>query len=213
MDAFNVSVQKFDEFAEEYASRFMNIDSYIDSVDKFCESPNVRNPKILELACGPGNFTQYLQQKFPGSSIIAIDLAPKMIDIAKKLMPDVDFRVMDVRDISSLDEKFDLIMCSFCLPFLSKSDSQKLIADCAQLLSKGGKIYISTMEGDESKAGYEKTSFSGSSEVYFNYHRQKDIEDMFKSSGFNLDYLKRQDYKEPDGTFLTDMIFIGSCEK
>lgn len=210
MDAFIVSVQRFDEFASEYASRFMNIDSYIDSVDVFCKPSVVRNPKILELACGPGNFTKYLKSKFPDSSILAVDLAPKMIEIAKQILPDVDFRVMDVRDINRLEEKFDLIMCSFCLPFLSKVDSQKLIIDCSQLLNKGGKLYISTMEGDESKAGFEPTSFTGTSEVYFNYHRQTDIEEMFKAAGFNLTYIKRQEYKESDGTILTDMIFIGT---
>lgn len=210
MNSFNVSVQKFDEFASEYASRFMDIDSYIDSVDKFCELPSTKTPRILELACGPGNFTKYLRNKFPDSSILAVDLAPKMIEIAQKLLPDVSFRVMDVRDISSLKEMYDLIMCSFCLPFLSKADSRKLIADCSQLLNKGGKLYISTMEGDESKAGFEPTSFTGTSEVYFNYHRQTDIEEMFKAAGFNLTYIKRQEYKESDGTILTDMIFIGT---
>lgn len=212
MDAFDISVQKFNEFASEYASRFMNIDSYIDSVNLFCVLPGVKSPKILELACGPGNFTKYLRQKFPESSILAIDLAPKMIEIASQHLPDVEFKVMDVRSINTLNEKYDLIMCSFCLPFLSKSDSKKLIADCFSMLNEGGKLYVSTMEGDESKAGFETTSFSGKSEVYFNYHRSADIEEMFWSSGFSFDYVKRQDYKEPDGTFLIDMIFIGKKE-
>jgi ubiquinone/menaquinone biosynthesis C-methylase UbiE len=209
MNAFDNSVKKFNEFASEYANRFMNIDAYIDSIEHFCSSLNIDSPKILELACGPGNVTRYLRQRFPNSKIIAIDLAPNMIEIAKEYLNDVDFKLMDVRDISKFNETFDLIMCSFCLPFLSGVDAEKLISDGYKLLNKNGKVYISMMEGDESNAGYEKTSFSGESEIYFNYHRQSDLENMFTRSGLIIDYFKQQEYKESDGTILTDMIFIG----
>ncbi len=210
MTEFDLSVQKFDEFASEYANRFMNIDSYKDSIDKFCDSTKTKEPRILELACGPGNITRYLRQRFPQSKILAVDLAPKMLDIAKQHLPDVEFRLMDVREILSLGEKFDLIMCSFCLPFLTREDSAKLIKDCNEILTPNGCLYISTMEGDESNAGFESTSFSGDSEIYFNYHRQSDIEEAFRKGGFHPGYIKRQEYKEPDGLILIDMIFIGT---
>ena len=174
MDTFEISVKRFDEFASEYADRFMNIDSYRIHFDKFSDLIENKHPNILELACGPANVTRYLKQRFPDSKIVAIDLAPRMIDIAKQRVNGVDFRVMDVRDIMSLELKFDSIMCSFCLPFLSKFDTDKLISDCCDRLINNGILYISTMEGNESKAGFESTSFSGDSKVYFNYHMQQD---------------------------------------
>lgn len=210
MKNFDVSVQRFNEFAEEYAVRFSDISGYLDSIDCFCNSIKGTNPRILELACGPGNFTKHIKNHFPQSRILAIDLAPKMIEIAQKALSDVDFRIMDVRDISSIPEKFDAVMCSFCLPFLSKQDAEKLIADCARKLVQGGVIYLSTMEGDENRAGFEKTSFSGESEIYFNYHLQADLEEAFSSAGFQLIQEKRQDYAEPDGSTTTDLIFIAT---
>jgi ubiquinone/menaquinone biosynthesis C-methylase UbiE len=209
MKNFDISVQRFDEFAAEYAQRFMDMNAYSDSIERFCELIGHKNPKILELACGPGNVTRLLKLRFPVSQITAVDLAPKMIEIAQIVLPDVDFRVMDVRDISILPEKFDAVMCSFCLPFLSKTDAEKLITDCADRLVSGGVLYLSTMEGDETRAGYEKTSFSGNSEIYFNYHRQHDLENAFSENGFEVRHLKLQDYAEPDGSSSTDMIFIG----
>ena len=208
MENFDVSVQRFDEFAEEYASRFENVSGYIEQLTFFTDQIKAENPAILELACGPGNVTKFLKNRFPESRILAVDLAPKMIEIARKALPEVDFRVMDVRDISVISEKFDAVMCSFCLPFLSKEDAAKLIADCAALLNSGGIVYLSTMEGDEHRAGFEKTSFSGDSEVYFNYHRQTDLQDAFEKSGFKILRLDRQDYQEPDGSITVDLIFI-----
>lgn len=208
MDNFELSVQRFDEFAEEYANRFDNISGYIEHLSNFCRLVEPENPRILELGCGPGNVTRFLKASFPESRIMAIDLAPKMIEIARTFLPEVDFRVMDVRNISSIQEKFDAIMCSFCLPFLSKADAAKLIADCSALLNSGGVVYLSTMEGDENRAGFETTSFSGDSQIYFNYHRQQDLEDAFAKNGFDIRQVKLQDYIEPDGSVTTDLIFI-----
>jgi len=208
MENFDVSVQRFDEFAEEYAQRFMNLNAYSDSIERFCGWIGNDQPKILELGCGPGNVTRLLKLRFPDSQITAIDLAPQMIEIARKQLPDVDFVVMDVRDISIIPVKFDAILCSFCLPFLSKDDAAKLIADSSVHLVTGGVLYISTMEGDETHAGFETTSFSGDAGIYFNYHRQQDLEEAFAKNGFEIRQAKLQDYIEPDGSATTDMIFI-----
>jgi 2-polyprenyl-3-methyl-5-hydroxy-6-metoxy-1,4-benzoquinol methylase len=209
MEKFDVSVQRFDEFAEEYASRFGNVSGYIGQLTFFADQIKAEKPAIIELACGPGNVTKFLKNRFPESRILGVDLAPKMIDLARKALPEVDFRVMDVRDISSIPEKFDAVMCSFCLPFLSKTDAAELIANSSSLLNRGGVIYLSTMEGDETRAGFETTSFSGEAEIYFNYHRQTDLEEVFLQGGFKLIQVKSQDYTEPDGSLTTDLIFIG----
>ena len=85
----------------------------------------------------------------------------------------------------------------FLLPAIFiKIDTDKLISDCADRLISGGVLYASTMEGNEDRAGFETTSFSGAAEIYFNYHRQLDLEDAFEKSGFQILQIKLQDYNE-----------------
>jgi len=208
MNPFTLSVQRFDEFATEYANRFGDIESYRTHFDAFTNLVQAAKPCILELGCGPGNVTRYLKETLSSAAITAIDLAPGMIDLARKAVADVDFKVMDVRDIKTLHTRFDAIMCSFCLPFLSKEDAAKLIDDCAEMLNHGGVLYLSTMEGDESKAGFEPTSFSGRAEVYFNYHRKADLEKALQENLLRIEHNKQQIYAEPDGTTLVDLILI-----
>ena len=208
MNAFDLSVKRFDEFASEFADRFMNIDAYRSHFEQFCDMLESQQPAILELGCGPGNVTRFLKQRFPESAMMAIDLAPRMIEIARQTVEGVNFQVMDVRHIRSLDGQFDGIMCAFCLPFLSQEDTGQLIADCSDKLKDNGILYISTMEGDASKAGFESTSFSGDAQVYFNYHTGEDLEKLLIANGFSLVQLVRQDYHEPDGSVLTDLILI-----
>lgn len=206
---FDISVQRFDEFAGEFANRFMDVSAYGDSVDGFCARIESPKPRILELGCGPGNVTRLLKNHFPEAKITGIDLAPAMIEIARKNMSDTDFRVMDVRNISAIPELFDAILCAFCLPFLSNPDAEKLISDCAARLNSGGVLYVSTMEGNESDAGFESTSFSGDAEIYFNYYERHFLEAVFARNGFKIIQSKFQEYPEPDGKTTTDMIFIG----
>jgi SAM-dependent methyltransferase len=209
MNNFSHSVKRFDEYAAEYARRFMDIDMYRSLVDHFCKLVPGTNPRILEMACGPGNYTRYIRQQLPGSIYLATDLAPGMLEIARGNAPGVDFRMMDMRELHLLEGSFNAIFCSFGLPFLSTADAVNLIGVAASKLEEGGILYISTMEGDESKAGFEPTSFSGKSEVFFNYHREEDLKNAFLDNGFFLDTLIKQDYHDPDGSVLVDMIFIG----
>ena len=69
------------------------------------------------------------------------------------------------------------------------------------------------MEGDESMAGFESTGFSGDNKVYFNYHKQIDLENALENNGFSIIQMKRQDYIESDGSITIDMILIGQKRK
>jgi 2-polyprenyl-3-methyl-5-hydroxy-6-metoxy-1,4-benzoquinol methylase len=210
MDKFEISVQRFDEFAEQFAVRFMNIDAYKIHFDYFCQRLSQPGLRIFELGCGPGNVTRYLKQQLPGAAITAIDLSPNMLEIARRHLPGVDFRIMDVREISTIGIRFGGIVCSFCLPFISHEDASGMIVACRDLLEPGGMLYISTMEGDAADAGYETTSFSGASKLYFNYFRQHELEKMLEKNGFAISYLKKQVYDEPGSIPLTDLIIIAN---
>src|SRR5690606_11871580 len=111
--------------------------------------------KILEIGCGPGNITKYLLFKRPDFNIYGIDIAPKMIALAKSNNPTANFNIMDARQISSLKTKFDGIVCGFCLPYLSNTDCEKLIFDSFNLLNNNGLIYISFAEGDPDTSGFQ----------------------------------------------------------
>ena len=186
----------------------MNMNLYHDTFDKFCEFIKNDKATILDIACGPGNVMKYLLQKRPDFKIAGLDLAPNMVELAKRNNPRADFHIMDCRDIEILKEKYDAIMCGFCMPYLSKKECAKLIGDSSGLLNTNGLLYISTMEDDYNKSGYEKTSFSGTDMVYIYYHQPDFLASKLERNGFDIIDLQRKNYPEADGTFLTDMIFI-----
>lgn len=201
IDTYNVS-------AKQYQEKFMEMDLYNETYDTFCTLTKNSNAKILEIGTGPGNVVKYLLSMQPGFNVFGIDLSPNMIELAKQNNPQAAFAVMDCRDIHTIDRKFDGILSAFCLPYLSKEESLTLISDASQLLEPDGLFYISTMEGNYDKSGYETTSFSGENRVFIYYHQADFISDCLTKSGFELVDLQRKQYPEPDGSYLTDMIFI-----
>ena len=207
-DRIKETIETYNVSAKKYQDKFMEMDLYNDTYDRFCNLIKKNNAEIFEIATGPGNVVKYIHSKRPDFNIFGIDLSPNMVELAKQNNPQADFAVMDCREIHLINKKFDGILCAFCLPYLSKEESRELISCVSLLLESNGVLYISTMEGDYDKSDYETTSFSGTNRVFVYYHQAEFISDCLAKSGFKVLDLQRKKYPEPDGSFLTDMIFI-----
>lgn len=206
MDKNKQAIDVFNKLAKVYQDKFMDVSLYHDSFDVFCSHIKKENANVLELACGPGNITQYLLKKRPDLNILGTDLAPNMLELAKINNPQASFQLLDSRNIVSLNNSFHAIMCGFCLPYLCKEEAIQLISDSAKVLSDDGVIYISTMEDDYSKSEFKKGS-SGD-EIFMHFHEGDYLREALSASGFKNIDLKRQNYPTTDGSKVTDLIII-----
>ena len=208
MDNHQITIDTYNKVAQAYEEKFMQMDLYDDTYDRFCQLIETENADIFEIACGPGNITKYLLHTRPDFKITATDTSLNMLELARKNVPDAYFSLMDCREINRLTKQFDALMCGFCMPYLSKEDCSALIKDASGILKRGGILYFSTMEGDYASSGFETTSFSGDEKVYVYYHQAVFLTEKLHENGFEIVDLQRKKYPEPDGTFLIDMIFI-----
>lgn len=74
---------------------------------------------ILEIGCGTGYLTALLRQKFPGSSIDALDISPGMIAEARQNLPgaSINWFTGSVHDLS-LSQPYQLVTSSSALHWL-----------------------------------------------------------------------------------------------
>lgn len=204
-----MAVDVFNRLASLYQEKYMDVSLYHASFDLFCREIQPQKAQILELACGPGNITRYLLQKRPDFQLFGTDLAPQMVELARKNNPQASFQVWDCREILALGRKFDGIMCGFALPYLSREEAVQLIADAAKILHPGGVLYLSTMEDDYAKSGLQ-TSSQGD-QVYQYFHEAAYLEEAFRENGFALLDLQRKTYPGPGDALVTDLLLIGKA--
>lgn len=195
-DRYKENFETCNKVASLYQSKFMNLDLYNDSYDLICNSRTRSNSKILEVGCGPGNITKYLLEKRQDFDVLGIDISPNMIEFAKVNNPTANFEIMDIRQIDQLESKFDAIVCGFCLPYLSETDCLKLIGDSSNLLNIDGIIYISFVEGDPSKSGFQ-TSSSGY-RTYFYYHNLQYLKLLLFENNFKEIQTQKVEYKRSE---------------
>ncbi|MEL6458018.1 MAG: class I SAM-dependent methyltransferase [Cyanobacteria bacterium J06621_15] len=95
---------------------------------------------ILDIGCGTGEFSRLLAKR--ADKVIAIDLSPNMIEIAKeksKQYPNIDFQVADVLQWDFPSEEFDAIISIATVHHLAV---EELLSNLKTALKLGGKLII-----------------------------------------------------------------------
>lgn len=207
MDNYQNTIAIYDQIAAAYQDKFMDLDLYNDTYDLFCQLVEKPNAAVLEVACGPGNITRYVLSKRPDFKIKATDMAPNMVKLAQTNNPSATCEVMDCRAIDQLTERFDAVICGFCMPYLSKDDCDKLIKDSANLLHGGGIFYGSVLEDDYEKSGYQSSS-DGKLRMFIYRHQADYLMEMLTTHHFSTLHLIRKPYPKSDGSTDTHLIII-----
>ena len=109
---------------------------------KYIELPE--GCKILDLACGTGDFTIELARRWPNTEIIGADLTPEMLDIAREKLSEIQnvtHLTGDAQSLPMLESKqFALIVCAF--GFRNFPDKAKALSECHRLLADGGRLVV-----------------------------------------------------------------------
>ncbi|MCX8081178.1 MAG: class I SAM-dependent methyltransferase [Bacteroidia bacterium] len=90
----------------------------------------------LEIGCGSGLFTNKVYDRTK-AKIVAIDISPDLLELAKERNLPVEFRVENAMQTSFDDEVFDVVFGSSVIHHL---DIEKSIKEIYRVLKKGGRM-------------------------------------------------------------------------
>lgn len=197
MNTYKITFKTWDAIVLAYERQFMDLNLYDDSYELFLSSLDKPNARILELGCGPGMITRFMIQRFPDLNYTASDVSAQMINRAESNVPQVKFKVLDCRNLSSMKQQVDGVICGFTLPYLSKEDRLKLVSDCAGLLSDKGILYLSYVAGDQTEPVC-MTDKKGNS-LYFYYHQTEEFKKELEVHDFELIDTINLVYKKKEG--------------
>ena len=126
---------------ERYLGPFLFEPYALDLVSRLQDK---KYPDILEIACGTGRVTAHLARSVKHDTIIATDLNPDMIKVAKDIVQNDSIKWMpaDAMQLPFDDDSFDLVVMQFGIMFFP--DKEKGLKEAYRVLRTGGKIIYST---------------------------------------------------------------------
>ena len=139
---------------------------------------------VLDLGCGTGHFSEALQQTFPGSNVIGLDIAEGMLRFSRNRHPGFSWLCGDAEYLPLADSSLDFIFSSLALQWCE--NLPQLFAELHRVLKPGGQLVFSSLGPKtlhELKSAWQQVD----SYVHVNrFQEQQNLEEGLVQNGFKL---------------------------
>ena len=139
---------------------------------------------ILDVGCGGGTKARYLAGK--GFKIFGIDFSEGMIEIARREVPEAEFAVMDMKDLSHISREFDGVFAQASLLHIQKKEVHSIFHEFLSRLKPDGYLYVAVKEGDEGQLDEEikkESDYGYEYERFFSFYTIDELRQYFLDTG------------------------------
>lgn len=177
--------ESYDSAAKAYAEHlatellYKPLDRHL--LDRFAESMDGEG-QTAELGCGPGHVAGYLHAR--GVEVVGIDLSPAMVEIARVLNPNVEFRVGDMTQLEIPDAGLAGIVAFYSIVHFSPSELESLFRHFRQKLMVGGLAFIAFHVGDE--VVHVDELFGAPVSLDFSFHQPARVVDALRAARLDV---------------------------
>ena len=140
----------YDQIADEYARRIFNelsnkpLDQEL--LNRFIAEVSGRGD-VCDMGCGPGHVARYLRDK--GATVFGLDLSPGMLEQARQLNPDIQFREGNMMALDLKDESLAAITAFYAIVNLPKWSLPLVFRELERVLQPGGLLLLAFHTGNE----------------------------------------------------------------
>ena len=142
--------------------------------------------KVLEIGCGNGWGTKLIKKYFNPSEIQAIDLDPKMINIAKKRNSDskIKFSVADATKLPFKENTFDAIFDFGIIHHIP--DWKNCLGELKRVLKPGGQLLIEDLSIETFETSFGKIIRKVLAHPYSAMYKRSEFIQHLKSIGLTI---------------------------
>ena len=168
---------------------------------------------LLDVACGPGFVAESAAAR--GAFVIGVDFSRKMVEIAHKRLPDLDFREGDAQALDFPNEQFDVVAMNFGV--LHLPDPPSAFEEAARVLKAKGRYVFSSWARPEVSPGARivENAIAANADTnivlpkgpdFFTYSDADEIRGILESRGFNAASMQfdtvTMDWKVPTVSYI-----------
>ncbi len=155
---------------------------------------NNNTGKWIDLGCGPGQTTAYLSG-CGVKEIIGTDLSPVMIEIAKKINPQLRFEPADMLNLQYADHTFAAAVAFYAIVHFKEDQLVKAFQEIRRVLMKDGQFLFSFHVGDQ--VVHLDQFLEQQVNIDFYFFDTLRIINLLKENGLEIiDVAERQPYKD-----------------
>jgi 2-polyprenyl-3-methyl-5-hydroxy-6-metoxy-1,4-benzoquinol methylase len=180
----------YNRIAHDWHKDHMNDTWSIDATESFSKMLPAGSC-VLDVGCAGGLKSRVLVKN--GLRVVGIDTSEAFIEIAKREVPEGDFRVMDMRDVSSLDGEFDGIFILASLLHIPKLDVHRALSGLTAKLKIGGYIYVAVKERRADQLEEEivvENDYGYRYERFFSFYTIPELQADVESVGLQIQSIK-----------------------
>lgn len=191
-DNNRLAVDTYDKIAGIYAKQYFNDLSDTPWIDRFLRYLPA-GAKILDVGCGPGEFTKYLLDK--GYDAIGIDLSEAMVKIARERVSSEHFATMDMRHLEYKPSTFDGLLAAYSLIHIPSGKIAGTLQELHRVLKPGGYMLAITQQGEPDKV-VDEPLMQGE-KMFINFFTEQRIAAALHDAGFGIVYQEELAAEDP----------------
>jgi len=99
-----------------------------------------KGTRVLDVACGTGIVARTAADQIGTGTITAVDANQAMLDVARRVRPEIDWQHGVVDDLPFADDAFDAVLCQMAMMFFP--DRANAIAQMARVTATNGRVVL-----------------------------------------------------------------------
>ena len=135
-----------------------------------------KGSRVLDVATGPGYAAAAAHAR--GASVVGVDVATAMVQLAASRYPGIDFRAADAETLLFEDGSFDAVVSNFIVPHLGRPE--QAVGELARVLEVGGAL---RSPPGTTRSGCVSSDYSWKPSHEQERHRPKTFLPAHRSSG------------------------------
>lgn len=195
MDKTKFAIAGYEKIAKKYTNLYYDDKSDLVFFNKFL-TYLTKGAKVLDVGCGPGTFTQHLLNQ--GFAVEGIDLSITMIKIAMGKLPQVKFKLMDMRRLDYPNNNFEAIFTAYSLIHVASEEISKTLKGFYRILKPDGLLGIIVQKGKADQIVDEP--LKAGEKMFFNFFTKERLEKFLTDAGFKLEFQEEAVLEDTEGS-------------
>lgn len=178
-------IRSYDRVAAEYAAQLAGELAHKpfdrEWLDRFAARVCGHGP-VCDVGCGPGHVAAYLHAR--GVDVLGVDISPGMVEVARRLHPEIVFRTGDMCALDVEDGAWAGIVAFYAIVHLQLVDVTPALRELRRVLQPEGLLFLAFHVGSE--VVHRDELFGQPVQLDFRLFEQRDIEAALADAGFDL---------------------------